>query len=107
MTNRSAPTTAGEVWEALSTVIDPELGVPITDLGLVYGVDVDDGSIRVELTTTTPICPLGEYLVRVSEARIEDATGISSVEIALTHDPPWTPDRMNDTAREMLGWVSG
>lgn len=90
------------VHEALATVIDPELGLPITDLGLVYDVVIEDGTVRVTITTTTPICPLGDYLAEMTRGRLADLPGIDDVEVRLTHDPPWTPDRLSDRARHLL-----
>lgn len=95
-----------DVWEALATVIDPELGLPITDLGLVYGVDVLDDSVWIEMTTTTPICPLGAYLVQVAEEQVRLMPGVETVSVTLTDDPPWTPDRMSADARRVLGWAT-
>lgn len=94
------------VWEALATVIDPELGVAVTDLGLVYNVEAHGDAVHVDLATTTPVCPLGEYLARTSEARIAALPGVGSVEVSITNDPPWTPQRMTDAARRALGWDS-
>lgn len=89
-----------EVWGLLEVVDDPELGVPITDLGLVYSVDVDEGGIRIVMTTTTPICPLGEYL----KDRVREVLEGQSVTVDLTHAPLWSPEMMNAAARRRLGW---
>ncbi len=88
---------------ALDEVIDPELGMPITDLGLVYDVRVDDGTLKVEMTTTSPICPLGDYLAGEARKRLEDLAGVEAVEVILTNDPPWTVDRMNERALRFFG----
>jgi metal-sulfur cluster biosynthetic enzyme len=93
------------VREALGAVIDPELGVSIVELGLVYDVSVDDGIARVLLTTTTPACPIGSYLedeVRWAALAID---GVLDVEVMLTHEPPWSPERMTDLGRAQLGWI--
>ncbi len=90
-------------WKALDQVIDPELGLPITDLGLVYDVRSEEGTIRVEMTTTSPICPLGDFLAGEAKKWLQDLPGVEAVEIALTNDPPWTVDRLNDRARRLLG----
>lgn len=91
------------VWQVLGTVIDPELGLPITDLGLIYEVDIEDGSLTVVMTTTTPICPLGSYVSGVVEDRLLRLDFISEVETAITHDPPWSIQRLSPEAREALG----
>lgn len=92
------------VLDALRTVIDPELGVNLVDLGLVMDVAVNDGIAFVTLTTTTPACPIGSYLedqVRWAVLRLD---GILDVEVELVHEPRWTPARMTDDARRLLGW---
>lgn len=94
------------VWAALRTVIDPELGINLVDLGLVYGVSVTDGIAYVTLTVTTPACPIGTYLedqVRWAVLRLD---GILGVEVTVVHQPPWTPALMSDAARQILGWTS-
>lgn len=99
----AAPETGEEldrIWRALGGVIDPELGVPVTDLGLIYGVEVDGSRVRVVMTTTTPICPLGSYLQQQVERQLSDHV----VTVDIVHEPLWTPDRMNDRARQLLGW---
>lgn len=93
-----------EILAALRQVIDPELGVNVVDLGLVYGVGVEDGRARVRLTTTTPACPIGAYLVDEIGWALLSLDGIVDVEVEVTHDPPWSPERMSDAARAMLGW---
>ncbi len=94
---------ADQAWSALDSVIDPELGLPITDLGLVYEVSVTDGDLHVEMTTTTPICPLGEYLTGQAKTALAGIDGVGNVEIMLTQEPPWTPDRLSERARRQLG----
>jgi metal-sulfur cluster biosynthetic enzyme len=92
---------------ALRDVVDPELGVNIVDLGLVYGLAVQDGAVQVVMTMTSPACPLGTFLADLIDttvrARVPEAR---SVEIALVWDPPWGPEMMSDEARRQLdeGW---
>ncbi|HLT96482.1 MAG TPA: metal-sulfur cluster assembly factor [Acidimicrobiia bacterium] len=90
------------VWEALDEILDPELGVAITDLGLVYGVHDEGDRLRIVITTTTPICPLGSYIRQQIERRLIDHV----VEVEIVHDPLWDPTMMNDRARRQLGWVA-
>jgi metal-sulfur cluster biosynthetic enzyme len=95
--------TASDVREALRTVIDPEIGVNVVDLGLVYGVAVEDDQVRVTMTMTSPACPLAEYLkVDVERAVRSRVAGAQTVQIALVWDPPWTPELMSDEARRLL-----
>ncbi len=93
------------VRDALREVVDPEVGVNVVDLGLVYDVVVEGGAIAVDLAMTSAACPLGQQLVAEAEAAIQrhlpEAEG---VEVRLVHDPPWTPERMSEAAREALGW---
>jgi len=92
------------VLEALREVIDPELGLNVVELGLVYGVQADDGRVRVQLTMTTPACPLGEQIVRDARERILACEGVGEVEVELVWEPPWDASRMLPSAREALGW---
>ncbi len=93
------------VWDALRRVNDPEVGMNVVDLGLVYRVTVDDADVRVELTMTSPACPLGDVIVENAAAEIRAAApDARTVDVALVWDPPWTPDRMSDAARAKFGW---
>jgi metal-sulfur cluster biosynthetic enzyme len=93
------------VWDALRTVNDPEVGMNVVDLGLVYGVAVEGADVRVALTMTSPACPLGDVIVENAAAAIRAAAPEArTVDIALVWDPPWTPDRMSDAARAKFGW---
>src|SRR5512147_2133847 len=99
-------TTADQIREALRHVIDPELGINVVDLGLVYGIDVKDDGIRVTMTMTTRACPLGESLAEQAEATIwQNVQGVRSVSVDLVWDPPWQPSMMSDAARKRLGWA--
>lgn len=90
--------------EALRDVLDPEIGMNVVELGLVYGVEVEAGRVHVRLTMTTPACPLGDQIVRDAEDRIHACVGVSEVRVELVWDPPWTPSRMSESAKEILGW---
>lgn len=98
-----APDLLTQVWEVLDTVIDPELGLPITDLGLVYDVEVADDIVSVEMTTTTPICPLGDYLASMVRDRLLSLEWTDDAVVRITHDPPWCTDRLSPQARGTLG----
>ncbi len=93
------------VLAALREVIDPEIGQNVVDLGLVYGVEVEGGVVRVRLTMTTPACPLGEEIVRDAERRLGAVAGVTAAHVALVWDPPWTPERMSPAAKAALGWT--
>lgn len=93
------------VWAALATVNDPEVGMNLVDLGLVYRVEVQGADVRVELTMTSPACPLGDAIVENAVAAIRAAApGAGKVDVVLVRDPPWTPDRMSEAARAKFGW---
>lgn len=107
------PSTISEekVFEQLKQVIDPELFVNIVDLGLIYTVNLEDNvedeaktNIKVEMSLTSPMCPAGPQLVAQSRQVLEALEGSGSVEIRITHTPPWTPDRMSEDARDQLGY---
>ncbi len=100
------PVDQGQVVAQLRTVVDPELGVDIVALGLVYGAQVVDGVAHILLTTTTPACPIGAYLTDAIRWALLELPGILDVDVELTHDPPWSPGRMSDEARVQLGWSS-
>lgn len=91
---------------ALRRVIDPELGVNVVDLGLVYEARREGDVAHVAITTTTPACPLHETLIEDARAVCEAIPGIREVQVRRAFDPPWTPERMSDEAREQLGWSS-
>jgi metal-sulfur cluster biosynthetic enzyme len=92
------------VWQVLGTIIDPEVGIPITELGLVYSVEVADGRARVVMTTTTPVCPLGAFMQREIERGLAGLDEIESVEVEIVHTPRWCPDMITESGRHLLGW---
>lgn len=97
--------TEDEVYQALRTVIDPEVGVNVVDLGLVYAVEAGDEGVHVRMTMSTPACPLGETILEEAREAIRNAIGEAFVvDIELVWEPPWTPERMSKSARDELGW---
>lgn len=94
------------VREALRSVDDPEAGMNIVDLGLVYAIDLIDDGVRVQMTMTSAACPMAEMIVDETRVAIEGALPLGTpIEIELVWDPPWTPDRMSGLAREQFGWA--
>ena len=91
------------VREALRQIVDPELGVNIVDLGLVYRIEIEGARVRVVMTMTTPGCPLGQYFKDVVDSTITEVSGVQNVETVLVWEPPWNPEMMSDTARQQLG----
>lgn len=95
---------AARILDALHTVIDPELGYNIVDLGLIYGVEVGEGGVvKVTMTTTTPGCPATNYLMEGSRECTSAVDGVTMAEIILTHDPRWSPENMTDIAKAHFG----
>jgi metal-sulfur cluster biosynthetic enzyme len=93
------------VRDALREVIDPELGINVVDLGLVYRIEAEEGRLSVAMTMTTPACPLGEYLSAQAEAVVRRvAPEVPEVRVQLVWDPPWSPDLMSPDAKLRLGW---
>lgn len=95
---------AAQLRELLRDVIDPELGVDIVSLGLVYGVEVNGRSAAVVATTTTPACPLGGYLSAEIERVLLASGAVDRLNVAITHNPPWTPRLMTESTRRAFGW---
>ena len=101
----STAASAEEILEALRTVEDPEAAMSIVDLGLVYAVDCAEQVVRVDMTLTSPSCPLGPYMVDEVTAAVRAAVpGVPDVQVNLVWDPPWTPERMSEEARTRFGW---
>ncbi|MFC0589862.1 SUF system Fe-S cluster assembly protein [Novosphingobium aquiterrae] len=100
----------GDLYEAvvaaLKDIFDPEIPVNIYDLGLIYGVDVDDaGGVIVTMTLTTPHCPVAESMPGEVELRVDAVPGVRDCEVNLVWDPPWDPAKMSDEARLELGML--
>lgn len=91
------------VTDALATVKDPELGLDLVTLGLIYDVTIASDRVDIRCTVTTPGCPLIETIVDDIRAAVSGIAGVKRVEVELTFDPPWTPERMSPEARETLG----
>ena len=96
--------TREEVFEALKVVEDPELGMDIVDLGLVYDAEVEGAKVKVVHSLTSMGCPVGPMIQADIRAVVEHMDGVDDVEIELTWEPPWTPDRMSDDAKFILGF---
>lgn len=93
--------------EALRSVIDPEIGVSIVELGLVYRIHVAPERVQVEMTMTTPACPMGD-LIADDARRAVCAVVPEDVQVTIDFvwEPPWTPDLMSERAKQALGWSS-
>lgn len=95
-----------EVMEALETVLDPELGIDIVNLGLIYDVLTDDDyNVFVRMTLTTPFCPLSDHIIEMVEEALEKVDGLSETGIELTFEPAWHPEMLSRVARIALGFA--
>lgn len=96
--------TRERVLEALKNVFDPELGINIVDLGLVYEVDVTDGIVHVEYTLTTMGCPIGPLIEQQIQALLQGVEGVRGVDAQMVLRPAWTPEMMSEEAKAALGF---
>ena len=100
----NAQATEALIVEVLRTIFDPELPVNIYDLGLIYSVKVDAAGVAtVQMTLTTPACPVAETLPPEVEAKVKTIDGVTDAHVELVWEPPWTPDRMSDAAKLEAG----
>lgn len=95
-----------QVIEKLRTCLDPELGVNIVDLGLIYGINIEDSRINILMTLTTPGCPLDSYFVRDITDKLKKIKGIRDVSVELTFEPMWSLTKMADETKDLLGFVN-
>ena len=96
--------TVEDVEAALTNVIDPELGLDFVELGLIYGIEVNGGDVRLNVTWTSPGCPIGPQVSEQIEEFVSELDGVQSVESSMVFTPPWTPDRMSEDAKFALGF---
>lgn len=94
--------TADSVMNALRNCYDPEIPVNIVDLGLIYGVAIEEDNVKVQMTLTTMGCPAHAYLMHQVQTEIEKIPGVKKAEVEIVWEPPWTPDKMNPEARKRL-----
>jgi metal-sulfur cluster biosynthetic enzyme len=103
--SNGGPATEEAVREALKHVVDPELGVNIVDLGLVYDVEIgEEGAVSIEYTLTTMGCPIGPLIEQQMQSFLENVPGVTSVEAEMVLRPPWTPEMMSEEAKAALGY---
>jgi metal-sulfur cluster biosynthetic enzyme len=94
--------TAEEIRQALKGVKDPELGISIVDLGLIYGIEEKDGRVNITATLTYPGCPLGPQIMDEMKRAVALLAGVKRVEVEIVFDPPWTKEMMTEDGREEL-----
>jgi metal-sulfur cluster biosynthetic enzyme len=95
--------TKEDILEALRDVYDPEIPVNIVDLGLVYGVEVADADVEVQMTLTFAGCGMGPYIAQQAEWRLAEVEGIEDINVDVVFDPPWTPDMITEEGKKLLG----
>jgi metal-sulfur cluster biosynthetic enzyme len=91
------------ITKALETVLDPELGVSIVDLGLVYDITIKKGTVKITMTLTTIGCPLFQTIENEVKEKALAIPGVTTVEVELTFNPPWDPSRLSEKAKAELG----
>ena len=96
--------TEEDVTEALANVIDPELGLDFVELGLVYDVAIDGGTVNITFTLTTPACPIGPQVSEQMKEFVGELEGVDAVHPKMTFTPAWTPDMMSEEAKFALGY---
>lgn len=94
-----------EARNAIGTVLDPEFGIPVDDLGLIYDLVIRDAEVAIQMTLTTEHCPTGEVSVNGVKSAVGSVPGVEQVSVALVWDPVWTPEMLTPRARELLGWL--
>ena len=96
--------TVDDVENALTNVIDPELGLDFVELGLIYGIEVDGGNVHVTFSLTSPGCPIGPQVSEQIDEFVSELEGVETVESSMVFTPAWTPDRMSEDAKFALGF---
>ena len=97
--------TVDDVEAALTNVIDPELGLDFVELGLIYGIEIEQpGTVHVTFTLTTPACPIGPQVTEQIEEFVGELDGVQDVTTSMVFAPPWSPDRMSEDAKFALGY---
>lgn len=103
MSEQQTTVTPQEVREVIRPVIDPELGISVVDLGLVYDIQIEGAACTITYTLTAMGCPVGPMIEQQFQGLVTALPGIEQVECHMTFDPPWSPERMSEEARAALG----
>jgi metal-sulfur cluster biosynthetic enzyme len=91
------------IYDALKTITDPEVGINIVDMGLIYGLEIEDRKVDVYMTLTSPGCPAGPQILSQVDTAVRDLDGVDEVDVNVVWSPPWTPDMLSDEAKDELG----
>lgn len=92
-----------EIMGRLGEVMDPETNLSIVDMGFIYDVEVKDSAVNIEMTLTSPGCPMHSHFTEKVREKISELEGVDDVSVEVTFDPPWSPDMMSDKAKKKLG----
>jgi FeS assembly SUF system protein len=95
--------TKEEIVTALKDCYDPEIPINVWDLGLVYDINIEDGSVSIKMTLTAPGCMMGGIIAEEVKAKIKAVNGVKDAKVDLVFDPPWTPDKMSQEAKAQMG----
>lgn len=97
--------TKNQVLNALKKCYDPEIPVDIVNLGLIYEVKIGNGNVKIKMTLTNPFCPVLDALIFQIKENVKKIKGVKDVDVEITFDPPWTPDKMSKEAKRKLGLI--
>lgn len=91
------------IYEKLKEIYDPEVGINIVDMGLIYSLDIADNKVEITMTLTSPGCPAGPQILSQVDSQVKTVDGIEDVDIKVVWSPPWSPDMLSEEARDQLG----
>jgi metal-sulfur cluster biosynthetic enzyme len=91
------------IYEKLKEIYDPEVGINIVDMGLIYSLDIADSKVEITMTLTSPGCPAGPQILSQVDSQVKTVDGIEDVDIKVVWSPPWSPDMLSEEARDQLG----
>ena len=91
------------IYAALKHIYDPEVGINIVDMGLIYSLDLDDHKVGIHMTLTSPACPAGPQILSQVDGKLRELDGVEEVDINVVWSPPWSPDMLSEDARDQLG----
>ncbi len=94
--------TKEEILEQLKEVSDPEIGMDVVNLGLVYDIEINDDRVYIKMTMTAPTCPVTPWILSEAQRVVENLENVEAADVELVWDPPWNPEMMTDEAKEAL-----
>lgn len=91
------------IYAALKHIYDPEVGINIVDMGLIYSLDLEDSKVGIHMTLTSPACPAGPQILSQVDSKLRELAGVEDVDINVVWSPPWSPDMLSEEAKDQLG----